>query len=708
MQAELDTLKSRFQEISRNAWPWYSVLGFKLLLHDRILQRVLLHQNVLARYSHTLSRIFKKQSTTLDTEIENLQVSLRAEQEKIDSLDRRSKATDERVKQYSEALSRTASQSLELSSRVSNMQPAQILSSFTSATFKFTKRFEDVFSDLDNHKRTIECIQEDIKNLHHRTVWMVGSSEHDRMDRLEQNGTIALASSQSIQPVSTLVRCRSARRSLQGIPPSASGGFLPPKIQHFEDTSASLDRRIREHEQHMQDWMTAIEKRFTTQHAGLAGHADDEQHRPSAEINIRNSSIEQLDEEKIKELLEKKLKAVVTQSKNKFDVHEARITALEKDVYKPAQQTLPVGDRLDNLEYDAGNALGQLKELTAQMSDTVDSVSSLHNLVDNLRLDRKNLGKKGNDSTYHEFLQSMKRAIKLVEEHHGSAFTKIKEFEERMVDIERAVNQIGLRLMQTSRHPDMRVALEDCPKEAHDALAVSFIGLKQRLDEMRADMLAMDTKIMDCLRVIDIFGLQPEPTPMKVTIASNTTSDFERDIVSRPSDTEWPPTPSSFSAESDGETVVRLPAGKQSSEAPSIHMQNSPSENIDTASSPPVGTVFDPFLKDIGDLTERFRALKGDFGSTAFVSSTFGRVATADEASSGSLREETVQNNTGSSARQLNDGSIKRFRTRVKTWVSFEKNTDTSHSLARDLQLVGDPSVVKSPSTTILRPFSSM
>lgn len=526
---ELSTLKFRLDEASQRAWSWYHVLGSKLLLHDRLIKRTILHETALLQYTRRIALVLKQQLQALGTEIQRQQADLRTQQEKIDSFESKFKATDERVQQCSEAVTRTDSQLSELL-----VQPQQILTSLTSAIFKFTKRFEDVFGELGNHTQTMASLEQDVKDLQHRTAWMMGFSKRERSDHVGQQVTIPTKHSHvSSRPESTPAR-RPGHRASHGISSSTSESVLPLKIQHFEETSASLERRIRKHERQMSDWMTAIEKRFATEQAGLVtDHAVQGQHRSSADIVSDHSSIEQLDTEKINELIEKKFRAVVTQSKNKFDVHEARIAALEEHVYKPVQQTLPVGDRLDNLEYDVGNAASQLKELTSQSSDTVESLSLLHNRVDNLRLDMKNLPKKGDDSANPETLQTMKRAIKLLEEYHSNNYAKSKEFAERLTKINNEVDQMNLRFQQLSGiHPDSTNGLDDSSTETPDYRSISCLGLKQQIDGLKADMLAMDTKVATQLHLNGIFQSQPGKTPLGVPLAPSDIPDCEWDLVS--------------------------------------------------------------------------------------------------------------------------------------------------------------------------------
>ncbi|KAJ9102587.1 hypothetical protein QFC21_002988 [Naganishia friedmannii] len=559
------------------------------------------------------------------------------------------------------------------------MQPQQILSSLTSAIFKFTKRFEDVFSDLDNHRKTMSSLEQGITDLQHRTAWMAGSSKQDRLEQLEQEVTVATKGS-------SLATTRAARRLSYGITPNASGQFLPPKIQHFEETSATLERRIREHERHMQDWMTAMEKRFPVQQAGLVDPAANGHQQPSADVTTDNSSSGHFDAEKVKELLERKFKTVVAQSKNKFEVHEARLTALEKDFYKPVQQTLPVADRLDNLEYDVGNAVGQMKELTVQMSDTANSISLLHKRVDNLRLDMKNLGKKGEASTDHESLQCTKRAIEHLEEQHRGAFTKSKETAERMAGIERAVDQMRRHLLETTSRHDRRLwELDNSSRKAHGDIAAVHRGLNQQILELKASMLETDIDILDRVRFIGILQPQPEQTHAEdAYLAPRIISpDPEWDAVGGTSSSRSPPTPptySSFSLQVDDVTVVLLPPIEPSSEIPSNQTHNGPLEDIDTVSSSPFGTISDSVQMDIA---ERHLALNSNSGATAIASSSADRIVAAeavveeDISTSSMTTEEATGGITELSARQPTirvDGSTKSFAQSLKTWFSIQKN----------------------------------
>ncbi|KAJ9125954.1 hypothetical protein QFC24_002739 [Naganishia onofrii] len=627
------------------------------------------------RYGRTLSKLLKQQSRNLDTEIGHQQARFASLQEKIDSLSSRFIATDECVQQQSEAVSRTASELSELSTTIAGLQQQQLLSSFTSAVFKFTKRFEDVFSDLDQHKRTMTLLEQDMADLQDRTAWMVGSSRQDRLDQLDQEVTKSTKPSQvSIRTESTTAR-RPAHRNSYGISPSPSGGILPPKIQYFEETSASLERRIREHERLISDWMTAMEKRFPEQQARLTEHTDDDQQHPSADISADTSSYGHLDVQEIIELLEKKFKSVVTQSKNKFDIQEARIAALEKDVYKPAQQTLPVEDRLDNLEYDVGNTTDQLKELTTQMSDTVDGIGLLRNRLDNLRLDMKNTGKKGNELIDPASLQSMKRAIGLLEEHHNSAFTKSKELEDRIADIERAVDPTGFcHVQMTTRDADTLVALDVDSKEVPNVLSVTGLGLKQQIDELKADMLGIHTQMADRLRVINLFHIQPEQAPTDTSLASSIiAADSQWDIVDCKSDSgspTTPPTPSSFSSDIEGVAIVRLPMVEIPAVLSSTHINNGAAEGVDITPSSSFRTVsFSALQSDTGDLNDRCPARAGASAPLVFPLGSINRIDATETVcgtveSSGSMSEESNRNEMDHSAKQatvLDDEATETF-----------------------------------------------
>ncbi|KAJ9121778.1 hypothetical protein QFC22_002400 [Naganishia vaughanmartiniae] len=566
-----------------SGWKYCRYLRYKLVRPSRAFHRLLFYNAVLARWRGEFVTLLGQDAKTLRKEIRRQDASLRNQQLQIDSLIRKTSISEERYQQHEKVIARASSQMLGFPGNLSNMTPNP------DAIRKLEQRLESAHADFRDQKQMIASLEKDVRCLQPRKDWMSGFSNQDRVGHLAQSVT------------TNPTACEKEEAT------------VPPSI---EETAARLKEQISIYERYMIDSICTMEKQLAAQQAVL----DENRHKLQnlytlAATKSADPPEAHLGAEEIKELLEKKFKAVVIQSKNKFDIYEARMAALE-DVYKPVQQTLTVENRLENLEYDVGNTVGQLEGLTIQTGETADSISALPDRVDNLRLDIKNVIKKATEATDPEALASLSRDTELLhgrienlERHHKSALTKTLA--------------------------GSFAALDHSVKQSRLNVSVNYLGLKQQVDWLKDDVHTLDMHVAERLQLIDIFLSQVERTPAeRLLLVPAYTADGTPDLK----DGTLFPRPTTASSDSVGEThrttqvnpPAPLPNNQRLPAADTVQAEESTSVLRSTTSSDLRGMIFESLQGDVGGLTARYLAVKNTFKAASSAWSSIGRKGSAE------------------------------------------------------------------------------
>ncbi|KAJ9125956.1 hypothetical protein QFC24_002741 [Naganishia onofrii] len=626
-----------------------------------VFNRMLWHKTAFVGWMQTSATSPGGQTEALREEIDRQDITLHHLQLQIDTLMREKKVNQKQYQEYYTTIARTSSQLLGLAGSYSDLRQRII------PILDLRQRFESVDEELQAQKQTTASIEKDIRNLQRRQDWMTMFSKRDRHLQLKHNvAATPKPASEEINPISSFeetaaalgkqisihkryvsdsIRAIENRQAVQQAVLDSYGD----KLVHLSSlavkpadpqTLAALEEQISFHKRHVTDTIRAVEKRQVMHQAVLDSYAAKLEHLSSLIEKWPEPPETCSSDEEIKALLEKKFKSVVTQSKNKFDIHEARITALEKDVYKPIQQTLPVEDRLENLEYDVENSVDQLKDLTKQTSDTIDSISVLHDRVDNLRLDMKNVVRKATDTTDPETVSSMSRDIEILHArignlktlHNDSISNLSRELEEQVAKINAKIDADLNRVRSRWHHADKcradrHNALDQSLKESLHTVSINYMGLKQHVDELKHGMIKLETGVADRLQLlIDTFLPDDEESPLEPSRARSNPSDRMRTsetvtLLSRI-------LTSSIGLSEEMQHNTSDPAGaglpdnqQQPTVGENTHADEGSASREDIDSSLlQIDTVADRVQKKVGYLTARYFALKDAFRTASFAS----------------------------------------------------------------------------------------
>ncbi|KAI5453266.1 hypothetical protein NCC49_006289 [Naganishia albida] len=461
--SNLHEVKDRIAAISSRASLWYKALGDKGLLHDKLLKTVSAHVNVMGAWCAKSFEDLRGQIRDLNHRMTQQEAAVAENRSRIRLLYKAAESTNKGYLSCQSILDK-----LQLGvSAIGGLQGlfdglALRFDTFQSSLAAFDNRIEE----LERHVKVIRYSLESVRA---------------RLDAGELGRGESMAG-RSLGKEST-VKAEVSR-----------------ELKRLLDQEHLLDKKLDAQKRQLHDHINSLEKRIRTEQASLKNQEDTLRTRLDT-MSVSSEVGQVLIEAKA--LVQEKYNAIANESKRNFEQHSARITALEQDVYKQ-EATLPVGERLDALEYDVQKMVESENDSAEKLRDAIENLDRLQNLTKDLRLATKNAVQKLRTSIadskasdrLESAIQQLTTRLEALEHDSISHMDKV----ERVEEVQRECRQLLDKAQQLTESGEPRLNdLEMILKQATEIISIGLVQIKQQVECLEKDFEGVGHEIGKCV-----------------------------------------------------------------------------------------------------------------------------------------------------------------------------------------------------------------
>lgn len=511
--------EDRMATVSPKASRWFRALAQKVLIHEALIRTVMAHVIVLARWCTKSFANHARLIGDLDQRITE-QESFAIDQHK-------------RVTIIHAAMEPLKNHSISSQSMLESLQSH--ITAITGGFGRLEKAFghlKDRFDTLqrrstasdkriDEVEIRVKVIDSTLKTLQQPERSSEGGFLEERMAVVEQEMRKLQASARTPPPPpvpppqpATVYTHRSVQCSIA--PDSSVQDQIAKDMKRLINQQRSLDKSLDEQRRHLDSQIMALEKRMTAEQVSMKTREDAMRGRLQSLV-VSDEPSEVLTE--VKALVQEKFKVIVDASKQKFTAQGERIAALEKDVYKPSL-ALPVGERLEVLEYDVQQLTSKEKESTLDLRTAIENLNVLQGRMDNLRLDVKNAFKKVTIAesdrkpldVRDSAVQQLITRVEKLEHGNISNVDKLDNFQQRFEQVQHDCRQFLDKIHRLTESGSPRLNdLERVLQKATEIFSIGLVQIKQQVESLEKEIDGVSNEVDDCVaKYLDISGLESD------------------------------------------------------------------------------------------------------------------------------------------------------------------------------------------------------
>lgn len=523
--SNLQEIKARLAVMSSEASRWYRALGHKGLLHDKLISSVLAHVSVLTGWCAKSFADLKDQIRDMNQRITQQQTTLVGEQARITLL---YTAIEPLKNEFSSSRSILAIVQSHVSAAKGGLDRLQdtfghLKSRFDGLQHRLTTS-DNRIDELELQIKVLRSSMESLRQSGDSGGLAEKGSVEARLSSLEHEVRNSQTWTRASPPAFATVDTNRSVQCTLALEYSVKAE-VSTEIKRLLNHQQSLEKKLDEQRRHLYDQITSLERRMTAEQASLKGREDLVRARLDA-LAVSNEASEVLKEAKA--LVQEKFKVIVDASKQKFDAHGDRIGALEKDIYKPSL-ALPVGERLDVLEYDVQQLTGKEKESAVELRNALENLNMLQGRMDNLRLDVKNAFKKVSTAeadrktldARDSAVQQLTTRLGVLEHDSLSHMDKMDYFQKRFEQVQRDCRQFLEKTQQLTESEGPRLNdLERFLQKATGIFSIGLVQIKQQVDSLEKEFEGVGNEVEESVaNYLDLANSEHDQDPPSVSLS---------------------------------------------------------------------------------------------------------------------------------------------------------------------------------------------